>query len=495
MATTALPASAAQNLLDTYDQALRNDTDLLTAKAEAGAAGARYRQARGQLLPNLSASAAYTDVTQDQTFESPGGGDAAAGGGLFGGGGGGKTSSTQNSYSLNLNQPLFNWTAWQNKDAAAARSDQARLSLSAAEQDLIVRVAQAYFDVLAARDALQSAREQQRSIQSQLDRANAAYEAGLDPITDQQEAQSSLDSAEIDAISAENDLASARDALIALTGRAPALLSVIDETEAMPATANDSGARDREGWLDAALVNSPTVASANAAWRAARQDISAQRGGHFPTVDLVGSIGRQEQLFPFGAGGGQANLINETQSIGVQLELPLFAGGATTAAVSEAQYNAEQARLDLIGARRQLLIDINNAYRGVATTARRLHALDRAIDSGQTALDAAQAGYHLGNRTILDVIDAQITLVQRRADRKQAWYDHAIARLQLRQAAGVLDFNELARINARLHGPDTRTMPAGFTEQPRTDDCGRRSLMYSDNARCHSGAAGLTGSP
>ncbi|MES1928678.1 TolC family type I secretion outer membrane protein [Salinisphaera dokdonensis CL-ES53] len=448
---TGMPALAAQNLLDTYDQALRNDTELLTARAESGAASARYRQARGQLLPQLSASASYSRVTQDQSFESSGG-DGLGGGASFFGGSGGESTSDQQSYSLDLTQPLFNWTAWQNKDAADARRDQAALSLSAAEQQLIVRVAEAYFDVLAARDALTAAREQQRSINSQLDRAQAAFEAGLDPITDQQEAQSSLDSAIVDAIDAENQLAAARDALITLTGRSPDELSGIDVEEDVPDKAGDADSRDREDWLAVALNSSPQVAASRAAWRAAREDIAAQRGGHLPNVNLVGSVGRSEQLSPFGGGGGQLNIINETQSIGVQLEMPLFAGGSTRAAVSEAGYNAEQVRLDLISVRRQLLVDINDAYRNVETTARRLDALDRAITSGQTALEAAQAGYRLGNRTILDVIDAQITLVQRRADRKQAWYDHALSRLRLRRAAGVLDFNELARINARLRG-------------------------------------------
>lgn len=443
------PALANQNLLDTYDQALRNDTDLLSAQAESGAAAARYRQARGQLLPNLSASARYSKVTQDQSFKRPSGGSGTPGIGFFGGDNG-KTTSDQQSYSLDVTQPLFNWTAWQNKDAASARSQQAALSLSAAEQDLIVRVADAYFDVLAARDGLEAAREQQRSINRQLDRAQAAFEAGLDPITDQQEAQSSLDSAAVDAIDADNQLASARDALIALTGRAPRGLSGIDVEETKPEKEDDEIARDREAWLAVALERSPRVAASRAAWRAAREDIAAQRGGHLPTLNLVGSVGRNEQLFP--VGGGQANLVDETRSVGLELQMPLFSGGATTAAVSEAEYNAEQARLDLIAARRQLLIDINGAYRDVSATAQRLDALDRAIASGQTALEAAQAGYRLGNRTILDVIEAQITLVQRRADRKQAWYDHALARLRLRQAAGVLDFNELARINARLRG-------------------------------------------
>lgn len=442
------PVQAAQNLLDTYEQALRNDPDLLDAEAESGAAGARYRQARGQLLPQLSASASYSTVTQDQTFERPD--DEGATGADFFASDDGATTSDQQSYSLDLSQPLFNWRAWQEKDAAEAERAAARASLSVAEQDLIVRVARAYFDVLAARDALRAAREQRRSIRRQLDRAEAAYAAGLEPITDQQEARSSLDSAEVDAITAENELASARDALIALTGRSPSALSGIDVATTVPAEADSAAQRDREAWLAAALERSPQLASARAGWRAARQRISAERGGHLPTVDLVGSIGRQEQLFPIG--GGQANLIDETQSIGVRLQMPLFSGGATSAAVAEAEYDAEQARLDLITARRQLVIDINNAWRDLDATERRLAALDRAIDSGRTALEAARAGYRLGNRTILDVIDAEITLVQRRADRKQAWYDHALARLDLRAAAGVLGFDALARINERLRG-------------------------------------------
>lgn len=449
---TAGPACGAQNLLDTYDQALRNDTELLTARAEAGAAGARYRQARGELLPQLSASASYSKVRQEQTVETPDTGDTGPTGvDFFANDDEGATTTDTESYSLDLRQPLFNWTAWQNKDAAAARSRRAGLELSATEQALIVRVAERYFDVLAARDALISAREQRRSIQSQLDRANAAYEAGLDPITDRQEAQSSLDSALVDAIEAENQLAAARDALIGLTGRTPDALSGIADDETLPAVVADE-VRDRESWLAAARAHAPQVAAARAGWLAAREDIAAQRGGYLPTVDLVGSVGRQEQLFPFSFGGGEATSVDETQSIGVQLEMPLFSGGSTRAAVAEAQYNAEQARLDLIAARRQLLIDVNEAYRNVEASRRRLAALDRAIASGETALEAAQAGYRLGTRTILDVIEAQITLVERRADRKQAWYDHALARLQLRQVAGVLDFDALAQINAHLHG-------------------------------------------
>ncbi len=441
----AAPAWSAQDLLATYEQALRNDPELLSAQAEVGAAEARYRQARGRLLPQLSATASYTQVTQSQEFEG-GGGEGAPGAGFFRPDDG-ETTSDQESYTLNLTQPLFNWTAWQNKDAAAARSVQARTLLSQAEQDLIVRAAQAYFDVLAARDALDATREQQAAIQRQLDRAEAAFQAGLEPITDRQEAQSSLDSARVDAIAATNTRANARDTLIRLTGRAPGQLAdvAVDERAALEADKT----RSRDAWTARAMNNSLAVRAAQAALVAARQNVSAQSGGHFPDVALVGRVGRSEQLFPIGV-GGQATIVSDTQSVGVQLEMPLFSGGTTSAQVDEPEYLAEQARLDVIAARRQLRVDINSSWRNVRASAERVAALDRAIASGRTALEAARAGYTLGTRTILDVIEAEIEVTRRKVERKQAWYDFAVAQLQLRQAAGVLDLDALARINAHL---------------------------------------------
>src|SRR5699024_7000855 len=134
----------------------------------------------------------------------------------------------------------------------------------------------------------------------------------------------------------------------------------------------------------------------------------------------------------------------------VQVQMPLFAGGSISADVAAAEFGAEQTRLELVNTRRQLRLDVNTAWRDVHAGQARVAALDQAIESAQTAVAAARAGHRLGSRTVLDVIEAETELAQRKAARKQAWYDYALARLQLRQAAGVLDYSALARLNKRL---------------------------------------------
>lgn len=430
VAMLAVPAWAAQDLLETYGQALRNDTDLASTQAEVGAANARYRQARGQMLPQLSASAGYSYRTRQREGLAQASGDGT-------------------SITLNLSQALFNWSAWQQMDAAAARTQRARVLLSAAEQALIVRTTQAYFEVLAARDALAATREREAAIRQQLERAEAAFKAGLSAITDKQEAQSSLDSAQVDAIAAKNRLALAQQQLRALTGHAPDTLAgvAIDE----PASFAGAKSRSRQAWLERAVATAPALDAAQAALNAAHEEVAAARGQRYPEIALVGSVGRSEQELAQGFGGSGGD--TETWSIGVQLEMPLFAGGSINADVDEAAFTAEQVRLDLVNARRQLRLDVNTAWRDVHAAANRVAALDQAIKSAKTAVAAARAGHRLGNRTILDVIEAETELAQRKAERKQAWYDHALARLKLRQAAGVLDYTALARINKRLAPP------------------------------------------
>lgn len=431
------PAAAAQNLFETYQQALRHDTELAAAQAELGAARARYQQAHGQLLPHLSLSASYNQVTRDVPARH--------------------TSGDSTAVTLNLSQSLFDWSAWQKMDAAAARSDQARVLLSAARQALIVRTTQAYFNVLAARDTLHATRERQKAIRRQVDRARAAFQAGLAPITDKQEAQSSLDAARVDAIAAQNRLANARQQLRVLTGRPLQRLAGIATHE--PTTLGGTKQRSRQAWLKLAMQHASALDAARAALRAAQQQVAAARGRRYPDIALVGRVGRNAQLSRF------ANTSDtvETWSIGLQLEMPLFSGGVISGAVNEAAAKARQARLESIAARRQLRLDIGSAWRNARSAADRVAALDQAIKSARTAVRAARAGYRLGNRTILDVIEAETELVQRKAQRKQAWYDYALARLKLRQAAGVLGHMALTRLSKRLAPPDNSAGSAADT--------------------------------
>lgn len=229
-----------------------------------------------------------------------------------------------------------------------------------------------------------------------------------------------------------------------LTGQAPQQLAGIGVHE--PVVPPREQPRSRQAWLELAMQNALLVDAAQIKLAAAQEQIDAARGQRYPDIAVVGSVGRTEQLLPRGAA--------ETWTIGVQLEMPLFAGGSIAAAVDEATFAAAQARLDLVEARRQLRLDVNSAWRSVRAAADRVAALDQAVESAKAAVAAAQAGYRLGNRTILDVIEAETELAQRKAERKQAWYDYALARLQLRQAAGVLDYTALARINEQLSPPD-----------------------------------------
>ena len=435
-----LAAVAEQDLLDIYELAVRQDPDLASARAGSGAADARYRQARGQLLPNLSGTANFSkqksiDKSNNNTP-------------LFGGGGGAATNTNfpdfedQQALRLSLRQPLFNWSAFQAKDAASARSEGAQSDFQAADQSLIVRTSQRYFDVLAAGERLAGAEEQLKLVNGQLDRANASYESGLAPITDKLEAQSEADRIRVDAIDARNQLKRARVALRQLIGRTPDQLATVAAIEPEPQTV------DADRWVEIGLQTSPTVAAADARLKAAQQDIGSARGGHYPTLDFVAAIGETEQSFNFA--GSVQTTITETQSFGLELTVPLFAGFTVTAEVDEAQYLAQQARQDLIAAQRQVNLDVRTAHGDFEAAGERIKALDAAIRSGEAAAEAAKAGLQTGTRNILDVLQADIDLVQRKLDLKQAWYDYLIAGLQLKQASGVLKFQDLQWVNTRL---------------------------------------------
>lgn len=431
-------AVAVQDLLDVYELARRQDPDLASARAAAGAAEARYRQARGQLLPQLSGNASFSKIRQDQDFE---------GGGTLPGGGGGDNGDDfedQQSLTLDLQQPLFDWSAWQAKDAASARAEQAERELAAADADLMVRTARAYFDVLAAEASLEAAQRRTEVIQRQLDRARAAYESGLEPVTDLQQAQSALDSARVDVIGAQNALANSRDALSQLTGMPHSALAM-----ARPPFQAAAPPGEAQAWVERALGANPQLAAQQKALAAAEEDISQARGGHFPTVALTGSVGESEQVFSF-PGVGNTTAVTETTSVGIQVSVPIFAGGSTRAAVDEAQFTAVQSQQELVRTRRQTEVDTRTAFRDLAAAAARVQALKQAITSGETAAEAARAGLATGTRNILDVLEAETDLIDRRVDLKQAWYDYAVAGLRLKQAAGELAFEDLQRINARL---------------------------------------------
>lgn len=434
--------SSALNLLDIYQLAQQSDPTVLSAEAAAGAAKARYKQARGQILPQVSANAGYSQVKQEQDFDDSDLPPNFAAGGSDDD----EEFEEQTNLSLNLSQPLFNWPAFKAKQALSARSDQAGVELQAARSELILRSAQAYFDVLAAITQVDSAQRRSAVIETQLKRARASYESGLAPITDLQQAESELDSALVAIIDAENALANSQDNLAELAGRPIAMLRTANAPYVATAPQDDNA----EPWVDKALAGNPALQAAELALHAAQKDVEQQRGNHYPTADLKASLGRTEQPVDFGF--GTTPLVTETQSIGIEVNIPIFAGFTTSAKVSEARFIAIQQRQELIRTRRQVQKDARSAFRDVKASAARVQALQRAIRSGETSVKAAKAGLATGTRNILDVLQAELDLIQRQADLKRGWYEHAVAGLRLKHVVGTLTIADLERVNSKLSG-------------------------------------------
>lgn len=435
-----LPAAAAQDLLDIYQLAVGHAPQLTSAHAAAKAADARYRQARGELLPHISVNASFAKVKAVTQYEGEGGVPFARGGGDNGDPG----FRNQQSVSLSVSQTLFDWSAWQAMEAAALRAEKAEYNLSAAAADLIVRTADAYFNVLAARAARAAARRKAEVIKKQLDRALAAYKAGLAPITNVQEARSKLDSVQVEAIKAANKLANTRDALYLLTGmRQFNLVGAAPPYKVSPPKANSA-----QQWVQLAIAHNPELAAQRKALAAARQKVSQAWGARLPTVTLTASIGERERIVDFGT--GNLRRITETTSIGIEVSMPLFAGGIIAASVDEAKAQAIQARQQLLATRRQIRVDTRTAYRNLQASAERVKALKQAIESAKTAVEAARAGLRMGTRNILDVLEAEMELIQRKLKLRKAWFDYVMAGLRLQELTGQLGARDVRQVSAHL---------------------------------------------
>lgn len=411
----------ADDLLQLYQRAQQNDPQIRAARATRLAAGEAKPIARSGLLPNLSATAGanYTDVQVDNGADD--------------------SYDSQNA-ALALTQPLYRRDRWVRVEQADAQISQAQANLEQAEQSLRLRVAQAYFGVLAAQDTLTFSEAELEAIARQLDQAKRRFEVGLIAITGVHEAQARYDAARASVITARNSLDNAREVLREIVGgELGELLKLKDPVPvlAMPTPA------DLDHWSQVALDNNPGVVAARHALEVARQEIEAQRSGHYPTVDLVGSYGVSRTDAVTGSDADSA-------SIGVQLAVPLYAGGGISAATRQARYNEQAAREVLEQQRRSVSRQVRDAYRGMEASISRVEALKAGTISAASALEATQAGFDVGTRTLVDVLNAQSELFRSQRDYAQARYDYVLNLLTLKQAAGTVAADDLAEVNAWL---------------------------------------------
>ncbi|MEW6353194.1 MAG: TolC family outer membrane protein [Pseudomonadota bacterium] len=417
-------SASAQDLAAVYELAAENDPQLRAAAAARAATQEAKPQSRALLFPTLSldANTNYNDLD----IRAP-----AIGTSRF----------NSNGYTLNLTQPVYRHETYAQIRQADARIGQAEAEYSAAQQELIVRVATRYFDVLAAQDNLEFAHAEKESIARQLEQSRQRFDVGLVAITDVHEAQARYDLAVAQEIDAENQLSTARETLREVTGRYHEDLAPL-MTKIPLLTPEPSNI---ETWVDTALKQNLQISAADFAAQVAREEIDRRRAGHYPTLDIVGSSGYTH------SGGGRFGASQiDSNVIGIQLNAPLFQGGLVNARVREAEHLRTQALEILEQQRRAVLRQTRASYLSVLAGISRVDALGQAIVSNQSALDAAEAGLEVGTRTAVEVLDARRELFRAKRDYARARYDYILETLRLKQAAGTLSPSDVQQINTWL---------------------------------------------
>jgi outer membrane protein len=417
----------AQSLKELYDAATSYDATVLAARAQADSA--QYTLARIEALRRPTVNLRVT-ATQSET-------DPVNGSRIIGG--------NNQQASVVARHPLFNRPNGVTIQQAERSYEISKALLELAEQDLMIRVSQAYFDVLAAQDVLATARANRTAISEQLASAKRNFEVGTSTITDTREAQARFDLATSQELAAENDLRVKRIALDQLVGRA----NVQPRPLAMPVALPPLGATDPEDWVTRADAQHPSIRRARLEYDIAKLETEKARAGNLPTVDLTGSIGSSRSA------GTAARLSNSqgTQSnlsLGVELNYVIYAGHSIQNRIRETTALEEKARNDLETSRRFIAQNTRQAFFSTQSLQAQAKALEAAEASSKLALEATQLGYRVGVRVNLDVLNAQTQLFSAQRDLSKARYDAIVTSLRLRQAAGQLQAQDVQAVDALL---------------------------------------------
>jgi outer membrane protein len=420
-------SAQAQNLSTLYEAARVYDATYQSAKSQYEANLAKAEQAKAGLYPTAGLSAGINRSNIENT--NPGLGRASS------------SNPTSQNVTVNASQPLYrpaNYATAQQGEKSVAL---AQATLTTAEQDLIVRVSQAYFDVLASVDSLAFVKAQKAAVAEQLASAKRNFEVGTSTITDSREAQARFDLVIAQEIAAENDLRVKKLALDQLVGKP----NTEPKPVALPLSLPTPQPADVNAWVAQSEQEHPSIKSAQLALEVAQLETRKAEAGHKPTLDAVASYGIARTLNVPPA-DNRAN----TASIGLQFNLPLFAGFATQNRIKETLQLEDKARNDLEGAKRAIAQATRSAYFGVISGQGQVKALEAAEASSQSALDANKLGYQVGVRINIDVLNSQSQLFQTKRDLAKARYDVLVGGLKLRQANGTLKPEDIGQVNNLL---------------------------------------------
>jgi outer membrane protein len=425
-------SSAAEDLMAIYREAQRNDPVLAAARANWEATQERVPQARAGLLPNVALSASTNANYFGTNLDTD---PHVSVNRNFGFGG----------LTVSASQPLYRYANTVAYSQAVQQVRQADYTLESAKQDLILRVATAYFDVLLAQFNVELAESQRAAVSEQLAQAKRNFEVGVATITDTNEAQAKYDSIGAQEITARNDLDNKRTALRAIIGRFPTDLKRLGPgfEPTLPSPNN------LDAWVDRALSENLNVRIAQYNADIATLEIERQRAGRLPTIDLVASANAQgfSASVNSNASGEQHQV-----AIGIALSMPLYEGGFVNSKVREALALQENARQNLEIARRNALFNAQTGFSGVTSAVASVKAFEQALASAQTAYESNRTGLEVGVRTNLDVLNTQQNVFQARHDLAQAYFNYLLGVLRLRAAAGTLSEQDLEAANRRLQG-------------------------------------------
>ncbi|WP_375056977.1 outer membrane channel protein TolC [Zobellella sp. DQSA1] len=412
----------AEDLLDIYRQATQNDPQVREAKALRDAAFERINESRAALLPqvNLGAGANYTQSNKDDRT----------------------TRSTAN-VGATLSQALYRRSNWINLDITEKAAAQSEVSYKQAQQALIVRATQAYFDVLNAQDTLSFVQANKEAVSRQLDQTRQRFEVGLSAMTDVHEAQAQYDQALAEEISAENAVNNAREVLRELTGISYARLNELNTdtfSPQRPTTAADT-------WLEIALEQNLELHSQRINKDIANEQIGLAQSGRQPTLDL--NAGLSSNYSDYKNNNQNDGTLNEG-TVGLSLSLPVFTGGATGSQIKQAQHNYVAASEQLERSFRSVQSQVYSSFNDVNAAIGSIRAFEQFVVSAESALSATEAGYEVGTRTIVDVLNATRQLYNAKQNLSAARYNYILSQLQLKLAAGNLTEQDLVDINNGL---------------------------------------------
>lgn len=415
----------AQSLVDLYESARGFDATYQSAKSQFDANLAKAEQAKSALLPSANLGMAINRVNIGSDISTL------------------ERSYGNQSATLSASQPLY-------RPANAATAEQgkrqltlAQAQLTAAEQDLMVRVSQAYFDVLAAADSLNLIQAQKTAVSEQLASAKRNFEVGTATITDTREAQARYDLTTAQEIAADNDLRIKKIALDQLTGKTGATPKPLN----VPLSISEVSPNDVNHWVNLSEQSSPNVQQARVGLEVAELETQKAQAGNKPTLDLTASYGTTQN---YGSSSLTQDYRTNVATLGLAFNLPLFAGYAIQNRIKETVALEDKARNDLEGAKRSVAQATRTAFFGVQSGLGQVKALEAAQTSSQVALDATKLGYQVGVRVNVDVLNAQTALFDTKAKLAKARYDVLVGSLRLRQASGALKADDLNAVNSLL---------------------------------------------